>query len=158
MLVVAVIAVVYAAVSLGREQAAAQETVVTVGAPGPAYSPEQIQAAKTKACGAWDTGALAIGAASRSVAATPKDWDDPITKSAVAAQSRTLLVESAFIRVSMDPATPPELQALLTEYLDRGFAIQDAELHHLGTRADALTNAEIASGLATRIETFCGLK
>ena len=157
-LLIAGAAVAYAAVSLGWQQAAAHHTVVTVPPPGPVYSPEEVQAAKAKACAVWNTGSLAVGAASRDVAATPKDWNDPVTQRAVAAEARTALVESALMRASMEPATPPDVRALINEYIDGGFAVEDAELHQQGKRVDALVAAQNASGLVTRIEGVCGLK
>lgn len=157
-LAVAIGAAVYAGVALGSAQPTIRRTAVMVPPPAPVYSTDTIQAAKAKACGAWNAGGVAIANASREVAAAPADWNDPVTRGAVANEARTVLIESALIKASIGPATPPETSALLSEYLERGILIEDADLRHLGKTHDALVREQVSSGLSKRIESACGLK
>lgn len=157
-LAVAVGAAVYAGAALGSAQPTIRRTAVIVAPPAPVYSADTIQAAKAKACEAWDTGGVAIANASKEVAAAPADWNDPLTRRAVAAEARTVLIETARIKASIGAATPPETRALLSEYVERGILIEDADLRHLGKTHDALVREQVSSGLSARIESTCGLR
>jgi hypothetical protein len=150
---VAACAAVFAAVSFGRHAVSAHQAVERP-ALTPAYSPDEVQAAKVKACTAWDSGARAIGAASRTAAAAPKDWNDPATQAAVTAEARVSLVQTAFIRSQVSAATPPELATGIERYNVLTIALQDAEVRHLGRTHDALIDEQ--SALIDKLDGACG--
>lgn len=149
-------AVAYAGAALGSDQTTLHRIAVITPPTAPAYSPAEIDTAKTQACSTWNNAGIAMATASKRTAATPSDWNDPATQQAVASETRIVLVETALIRANLEPATPGPLRDLLIQYSDLAYKSADAAAHHQGKTQDALVREQIA--LIPPLESSCGLR
>lgn len=121
----------------------------------PTFTTEQIAAAKKRACAAWDVTATKLDAAATDVANAPHGWNDPVKREAVAAEARAILVEIAYLRTQLSPATPEELTIPIHEYIVASFDQENATLHLKGSaRVEAIRRGNAA---AARLDAVCGL-
>lgn len=129
--------------------------VVTAVVSEPAYTATETSLARDRACKAWDTAATAMATASNAAADAPADWDNPVTQAADANDARTALVQTAYLRNEILPATPKELADSLGRYEDITIAIQHASIQRMASTLNELSeklNAESRS-----IQNTCGL-
>ncbi|SKQ82149.1 hypothetical protein [Mycobacteroides abscessus] len=129
--------------------------VVTAVVSEPAYTASEVSLARDRACTAWDSAATAMAAASNAAADAPADWDNPVTKAADANDTRTTLVQTAYLRNETSPATPKELADSLSRYEDISIEIQHASIQRMASTLNQLSeklNAESRS-----IQDMCGL-
>lgn len=119
----------------------------------PTFTTEQIAAAKKQACAAWDIAATKLVAVATDVAHAPHGWNDPVKREAVAAEARTILVEIAYLRTQLSPATPAELAMPIHEYVVASFDQENATLHLKGSaRNEAIDRGNAA---ADRVDAVC---
>ncbi|WP_146212919.1 hypothetical protein [Mycolicibacterium mucogenicum] len=119
----------------------------------PAYTASEVNAAKVKACAAWDASAVAMTSAGNSVAQLPPSWDGPEQMKALANEARVTLVETAYMRTQVDPATPESVRSSIERYNALTFAQQDAVAHRLGTRVDKLIDEQ--NVVVKQLESLC---
>lgn len=134
-------------------------TPQTVGQPqfpvatAPAHTASEINAAKVKACAAWATSAGAMTTASNLVGATQPGWDNPDRIRARANDARVTLVETAYMRTQLDPATPDPLRSSVERYNALSFALQDATAHRLGKLEDKIIDEQ--NIVVKQLESLC---
>ena len=119
----------------------------------PTYTASEINAAKVKACSAWDASAVAMTSAGNSVAQLPPSWDGPEQMKALANEARVTLVETAYMRTQIDPATPESVRSSIERYNALTVAQQDAVAHRLGTAVDKLIDEQ--NVVVKQLESLC---
>jgi hypothetical protein len=152
-LVVTAGAAMFSAVMLARPAPAAVHTIV-MPPPAPVYSAEEVAAARAQVCKAWEVTSTAMAQATRSAAAAPAEWDDPLTREAHGYEARIALVESSYLESQLAPATPGELASAIHTYLVATFDQEDATMRKMGSQV----NAAIDRGNAAidRVNVACG--
>lgn len=149
-------ALVFTGGLLGRTSPAATDTDVMVPPAPPAFSAAEIDAAKTQACRAWASASTATTRASNAVAAAPHGFDDPAKRDALAFETRTILVETTYLRGNISAATPVNVASPIHDYLISTFDQEDATMRRMGSQVDAAIDRENAA--AERIDSACGTK
>lgn len=134
----------------------AAHTVVVTPPAAPAFSGSEVKTAADRACKAWDTASLAIADASRTSAAAPADWDNPVTKAADAAAARVTLTQIAYLQTQVTEAAPVELRRNISKYQDLSIAIEHAGVQRLTSVNNQLVAEQ--STLNRSIESQCGLQ
>ncbi len=119
----------------------------------PVYTASEINAAKVKACAAWDASAVAMTTASNLVAGTQPGWDNPDRLRARANEARVTLAETAYMRTQLDPATPEAVRSSIERYNALSFARQDAVAHQLGKVEDGFIDDQIV--IVKQLESQC---
>ncbi|WP_193606499.1 hypothetical protein [Mycobacteroides abscessus] len=151
--VVAAIAAVVAIVAFSHPVDPRRRSVAMAPAAQPTYSPSEVAVAQKKACTAWDSAAVAMTSASNAVADTPTGWDNPARQRARQIEAWAMLTQTAYLRSRTDPASPPELAGLLSEYNRLTLAIQDAAVHRDGKAIDALIDQQ--NLITEKLEVLC---
>jgi len=103
-----------------------------------AVRPDQIAAAKREACTAWRAAALAMNATRKAFIDSPVRRDDPATVMALAAAQAQAAVQVDYVRQHVPAATPHEVSAAISDYLD---AVIDTAASDGQAGADAAANA-----------------
>lgn len=119
----------------------------------PMYTTSEINAAKVKACVAWDASAVAMTTASNRVADTQPGWDNPDRIRARTNEARVTLAETAYLRTQIDPPTPESVRSSIERYNALSFARQDAVAHQLGKVEDGLIDDQIV--VVKQLESLC---
>lgn len=119
----------------------------------PIYTPSEINAAKVKACAAWDASAVAMTSAGAPIAVLPPNWDGPEQIKARDSEARVTLVETAYIRAQLDPVTPESVRSSIEQYNALSFARQDAVAHRLGRLEDKLIDDQ--NVVVKQLESLC---
>lgn len=119
------------------------------------FTAEQIGAAKKQACDAWAIASEVLAQAATAVADAPRGWTDPVKQQALAAEARSTLVETAYLRSNIRPETPAELRKPLDDYLVATSDQEDATTHMRGhARNDAIDRVNDAT---ERANVVCGI-
>ena len=103
-----------------------------------AASHDQIAAAKREACSAWRVAALAMNATRKAFIDSPARRDDPVTVMALAAAQAQAAAQVDYVRQHVPAATPHEVAAAISDYLD---AVIDTAAADGQAGADAAANA-----------------
>jgi hypothetical protein len=119
-----VAAVAMSAITVLRPAPPAVTTTETASAP--AYSAEQIAAAKKEACEASATASTPINDAQRNFAATVGDRSSPEYKAALASWQTVLAVETQYMRYHIQPATPKDVANATSDYMQSLITLGDA--------------------------------
>lgn len=119
----------------------------------PVYTAGEINAAKVKACAAWDASAVAMTSAGAPIAQLPANWDGPEQIKARDGEARVTLVETAYMRAQLDPATPESVRNSIEQYNALSFARQDAVAHRLGRLEDKLIDDQ--NVVVKQLESLC---
>jgi len=72
---------------------------------------------------------------------------------ALANEARVTLVETAYMRTQLDPATPESVRSSIERYNALTFAQQDAVAHRLGTAVDKLIDEQ--NVVVKQLESLC---
>ncbi|MEN4466832.1 hypothetical protein VXE65_32840 [Mycolicibacterium conceptionense] len=123
--VLAVAAVAMGALAWTRPDPAPITTTVTPSAP--AYSVEEVNAARDDACAAAKSVVAVVYEASGPVVAALPNRDSPEFKAALANEQAVVLVEMEYLRLHTPPATPREIADPLKEYIDATLAVLAAD-------------------------------
>lgn len=154
-LAVSVLATISAVTTLRHNQAPAPQ--LPPPAPSAAtYADSDINAAKAKACSAWDTAATEMTQASNAVSDQSPGWDNPDRVRARANETRVVIVETAYLRSQLDPATPAVVRGAIERYNTLSIEQQNASAQRLGTDLDRLINEQ--NMVSEQIKTNCGLQ
>jgi len=140
-------------VAILTPQSTPQPAPSAKGPSAPIYTASEINAAKVKACAAWDASAVAMTTASNLVAGTQPGWDNPDRIRARAHEARVVLAETAYMRTQLDPATPEAVRTSIEHYNALSFARQDAVAHQLGRVEDGLIDDQIV--IVKQLESQC---
>ncbi|BBX88233.1 hypothetical protein [Mycolicibacterium aubagnense] len=145
-------AVAVSAVNLSTPQAAPVHTTVVPAGPA-TYTTDQVAAAKQQTCAAWKTASAQMAGASNAAADAPPNWSNPDTKNALAAEARTTLAESAYLRSQIGDATPLELTGPIHDYLVASFDMEHWTMRRNGpNRHEAIGRSNIA---ANKVDAAC---
>lgn len=139
-----------------RHHGEPQSVVATPSPQTQIYTSAEINAAKAKACSAWDNAAAEMTRASNAVAALPAGWDNPDRIRARANETRVVLAETAFLRSEIDAATPATVRNAIEQYNALSIAQQNASIQRLGTDLDRLIDDQ--NMLTEDIKQHCGLQ
>ncbi|MGV7254549.1 hypothetical protein PJI20_10295 [Mycobacterium kansasii] len=154
-LAVSAAAVVFSGIVLVRPETPGVHTVVVPPAP-PTFTAAEIANAKQEACAAWVSASTTMAAAGKAVADAPGGWNNPETQDAIAFEARTTLVQSAYLRSKVGPATPPEIAQPIHDYLVASFEQEDATMRRVGSeRNAAIDRSNVA---VDKVNAACGLK
>lgn len=156
-LAISVLATISAATTLRHNQVPPSPSQPLPAAPPAAtFADSDVNAAKAKACSAWDTAATEMTQASNAVSRQPPGWDDPDRVRARANETRVVIVETAYLRSQVDPATPAVVRGAIERYNALSIAQQNASAQRLGTVLDKLINDQ--NMVSEQIKTHCGLQ
>jgi hypothetical protein len=158
-MVTAAVATAATAVALASPITPAQHTVNVVPPPPAKYSSAEIQAAKDKACSAWDTAARATARSSKVSATTLETSPNsqaPESADALAMEKRTGIAAVNFLRTNVSPATP----LTISEPIGQWIAASIDEMHAMNQRDWAAERTALTRGneLVDVIAPACGLR
>jgi hypothetical protein len=148
-----VAAVVMSAITVLRPAPPAVTTTETASAP--AYSAEQIAAAKKEACEASATSATPINDAQKAFAATTADRSSLDYKAALANWQTVLAVETQYLRYHVPPATPKDVADGTNEYITSLIALGDANTREVSDQEAEKFIADTRS-TGDRLTQLCG--
>jgi len=145
--------------ALANPATPAQHTINIVPAPPETYSSNEIQAAKDTACTAWDSAARSTARAAKASTAAlevERNSQAPASATALAAEKRTGIAATKYLRANIDPATP----LAITEPLGRWMAAIVDDMHAMNQRDFDAANAATmrAIELVDVIAPACGLR
>lgn len=141
-------AMAVSAVNVSTPQAAPVHTVVVPTGPV-TYTADQVAAAKQQTCAAWKTASAQMASSSNAAADAPPSWSNPDTQNALAAEARTTVAESAYLRSQIGDATPPELTGPIHDYLVASFDMEHWTMRRNGpNRHEAIGRSNIAADKA----------
>lgn len=123
--VLAVAAVVMGALAWTRPDPPPVTTTVTPSAP--AYSTEEISAARDDACASAKSVVAAVYEASVPLVAALPNRQSPEYQAALANEQAVVLVEMEYLRLHTAPATPREIAAPMTDYINATLAVLAAD-------------------------------
>lgn len=118
-------AVVMGVLAWTRPDPAPITTTVTPSAP--AYSDEEVSAARDEACAAAKSVVAAVYEVSGPIVAALPNRESPEYKAALANEQAVVLVEMEYLRLHTPPATPREIADPLKEYIDATLAVLAAD-------------------------------
>lgn len=148
-----VVSAVALLVAILTPQSTPQPVPSAKGPTAPIYMASEINAAKVKACAAWDASAVAMTSAGAPIAQLPPNWDGPEQIKARDSEARVTLVETAYMRAQLDPATPESVRSSIEQYNALSFARQDAVAHRLGKLEDKLIDDQ--NLVVKQLESLC---
>lgn len=143
-LALAALAVAFAALLVGgvalvrSSSGSLQSAPVQPTAAAAAVSADQVEAAKREACTAWRAAAVAMNATRKAFIDSPARRDDPATAMALAAAQAQASAQIDYVRQHVPAATPHEVSAAISDYLD---AVIDTAAADGQAGADAAANA-----------------
>lgn len=157
--VVAAAAATTTAVALASPPTPARHTINIEPNPPATYTSAEIQAAKDTACMAWDSAARSTARAAKASTAAlevERNSQAPASAAALAAEKRTGIAATKYLRANIDPATP----LAIAEPLDRWMAAIVDDMHAMNQRDFATANAATmrAIELVDVIAPACGLR
>ena len=157
--VIAAAAATTTAMALASPATPAQRTINIEPNPPATYSSAEIQAAKHTACMAWDSAARStarVAKASTAALEVERDSQAPASAAALAAEKRTGIAATKYLRANIDPATP----LAIAEPLERWMAAIVDDMHAMNQRDFDAANAATmrAIELVDVIAPACGLR
>jgi hypothetical protein len=121
----------------------------TVVASPPAFSPDQVAAAKAEACKAVMTIDDPITSTELAFVATLPNRDSPESKTALSSFQTVVMVETEYLRNHTGPATPKEISDAVTAYISALVALVDADTRGLpDAQANVFVDAARTTGAA----------
>jgi hypothetical protein len=145
--VLAIAAITMSAVKLAAPPPAPVTT--TIVASPPAFSPDQVAAAKAEACKASMTVDDPITSTQRAFVATLPNRDSPESRTALSNLQTVAMVETEYLRNHTGPATPKDVGDAVTAYISAVVALVDADTRGLpDAQANVFVDAVRTSGAA----------
>lgn len=145
--VLAIAAITMSAVKLAAPPPAPVTT--TVVASPPAFSPDQVAAAKAEACKAVLTIDDPITSTELAFVATLPNRNSPESKTALSSFQTVVMVETEYLRNHTGPATPKEIADAASAYITALVALVDADTRGLpDAQANVFVDAARTTGAA----------
>jgi hypothetical protein len=146
-LVLATAAVVMSVVKLAEPAPVATTTTVTAAPAGPAFTPDQVAAAKKQACDAVDTADGPITSAQRDFYAARLDRNSPQYQQMLSNWQTVSAIEIEYTRAHLTPAAPPAVAEAINTDLRALAALVDANTRGVpDAQADILIDKLKATG------------
>ncbi len=111
-------------------------------------------AAKKRACVAWAAASAAINSSRRPFIESPPDWNDPITIDALVQAESGVLIQLAYLRQHVSPATPEEVAAPIADYIAAAIETVAADGQHADEEV-ANAAAKQSSSAGAKIKAAC---
>jgi hypothetical protein len=146
-------AVVMSVITASRH--APPPVTTTITAPAPAYSADDVAAAKKEACEASARTTAPINQAQQAFSATVGDRTSPEYRAALASWQTVLAVETQYMRYHIPPATPQNIAGATNDYIKALIALGDANTREVSDNAAEKFIADTRT-TGDRLTQLCG--